>query len=96
MALTKADIVDAVVEKIGFARTQSFEIVELVFETMKKTLERGEQLKISGFGNFNVRDKRARLGRNPKTGEPMTIEARRVVTFKASPILKGKINKGSD
>ena len=94
MALTKADIVESVVSKIGFPRSQCYDIVELVFETLKLTLEKGEKVKISGFGNFTPRDKRSRLGRNPKTGQPMEITARRVVAFKASPVLKAKMNQG--
>lgn len=93
MAMTKADIVEEVVKKIGFPKSQAADIVETVFETMKETLERGEKLKISGFGNFTPRDKKTRMGRNPKTGEPMEISARRVVTFKASPVLKDKMNE---
>jgi integration host factor subunit alpha len=92
MTLTKAGLVDAVVTKLGFSRSQTYDIVETVFEIMKQCLEKGEKLKISGFGNFSPRDKRSRLGRNPKTGEPMEITARRVVTFKASPVLKNKMN----
>jgi len=93
MAMTKADIVEEVVKKIGFPKSQAADIVETVFETMKETLERGEKLKVSGFGNFTPRDKKTRMGRNPKTGEPMEISARRVVTFKASPVLKDKMNE---
>jgi len=93
MTMTKANIVEEVSRKIGgFSKTQVVEVVETVFETMKETLERGEKLKISGFGNFTPRDKRTRVGRNPKTGEAMEISARRVVTFKASPVLKAKMN----
>ena len=93
MALTKADIVETVMAKVGFSRNQTYDLVEMIFETMKQTLEKGEKLKISGFGNFSPRDKRSRLGRNPKTGESMEITARRVVTFKASPVLKNKMNE---
>ena len=93
MAMTKADIVEEVVKKIGFPKSQAADIVETVFETMKETLERGEKLKVSGFGNFTPRDKKTRMGRNPKTGEPMEISSRRVVTFKASPVLKDKMNE---
>ncbi|NMB74589.1 MAG: integration host factor subunit alpha [Myxococcales bacterium] len=90
--MTKADIVEEVFKKLGFSKSQASEIVETVFETMKETLERGEKLKISGFGNFVPRDKKTRIGRNPKTGEAIEISARRVVTFKASPVLKARMN----
>ena len=68
------------------------EIVETVFDTIKETLERGEKIKISGFGNFVVRDKNARVGRNPQTGQEITISARRVLTFKPSQVLKNALN----
>jgi integration host factor subunit alpha len=93
MAMTKANIVEEVYKKVGFSKSQAAEIVETVFETMKQVLERGEKLKISGFGNFTPRDKKTRIGRNPKTGEAIEISARRVVTFKASPVLKSKMNE---
>ncbi len=93
MAMTKANIVEEVYKKVGFSKSQAAEIVETVFETMKQVLERGEKLKISGFGNFTPRDKKTRIGRNPKTGEAIEISARRVVTFKASPVLKTKMNE---
>ncbi|RME25634.1 MAG: integration host factor subunit alpha [Deltaproteobacteria bacterium] len=91
--MTKADIVEEVYKRVGFSKGQASEIVETVFETMKQVLERGEKLKISGFGNFTPRDKKTRIGRNPKTGEAIEISARRVVTFKASPVLKKKMNE---
>ena len=92
MTLTKADLVEAVFKEIGGTRGRAIDAVEMVFETMKKVLERGERLKISGFGSFNPRDKKTRVGRNPKTGDAIQISARRVVTFKASPVLKERIN----
>jgi len=92
--MTKADIVDRVSEKTGFTKKESTDLVELVFETLKATLERGENLKISGFGNFVVKQKSDRCGRNPQTGEAITINARRILTFKPSAILKESINKG--
>ncbi|MGA9654646.1 MAG: integration host factor subunit alpha, partial [Polyangia bacterium] len=83
--MTKADIADAVYAKDGgFSKKEAIAIVETVFETVKKTLEKNEKIKISGFGNFVVRDKKARPGRNPHTGKEITISARRVLTFKAS------------
>ena len=93
MAMTKANIVEEVYKKVGFSKSQAAEIVETVFETMKQTLERGEKLKISGFGNFTPRDKKSRIGRNPKTGKAIEISARRVITFKPSPVLKQKMNE---
>ena len=93
MAMTKADIVENVYEKVGgFSKKEAAEIVETVFDTIKETLERGEKIKISGFGNFVLRDKRQRQGRNPQTGEPITITERRVLNFKASQLLKQALN----
>ena len=92
MATTKADLVDAVFKQIGGSEVRSVDAVEVVFETMKQVLESGEKLKVSRFGNFTPRDKRTRVGRNPKTGEAIEISARRVVTFKASPVLKVRMN----
>ncbi len=91
--MTKADIVEAIYEKIGFSKKESAEIVELVFDTMKGTLETGETIKISGFGNFVVRSKRPRMGRNPQTGEEIEISARKVLTFRPSQVLKAALNK---
>ena len=76
----------------GFSRKESAELVDLVFEMMKETLGKGEKIKISGFGNFVLRDKRQRPGRNPQTGDPIKISERRVLTFKASQILKMVLN----
>jgi integration host factor subunit alpha len=91
--MTKADIVEAVYEKLGgFSKKESAEIVELVFETIKETLGRGEKIKISGFGNFVVRNKRERVGRNPQTGDEIKISARKVLTFKPSQVLKNALN----
>ncbi len=91
--MTKADIVQAVYTKLGgFSKKESADLVDLVFETMKETLGRGEKIKISGFGNFVLRDKRQRQGRNPQTGEPITITERRVLNFKASQLLKQALN----
>jgi integration host factor subunit alpha len=91
--MTKADIIETVYEKVGgFSKKEAAEIVETVFDTIKETLEKGEKIKISGFGNFVVRDKNARVGRNPQTGEEITISARRVLTFKPSQVLKNALN----
>lgn len=91
--LTKADIIESVYEKIGFSKKEAADIVELVFDTLKGTLEKGEKVKISGFGNFVVRHKRPRIGRNPQTGQEIEISERKVLTFKPSQVLKSSINK---
>src|SRR5215470_10200985 len=94
--MTKAEIVQALYSKVGgFSRKESAELVDLVFEMMKETLGKGEKIKVSGFGNFVLRDKRQRPGRNPQTGEPIRISERRVLTFKASQILKQALNPRS-
>jgi integration host factor subunit alpha len=91
--MTKAEIIDCVYEKVGgFSKKESAEVVEAVFETMKDTLAEGDKVKISGFGNFVVRGKKERVGRNPQTGEPIPISARRVLTFKPSQVLKNILN----
>ena len=94
--MTKADIVQAVYSKVGgFSKKESADLVDLVFETLKETLGRGEKVKISGFGNFVLRDKRQRQGRNPQTGEPIVITQRRVLSFKASQLLKQALNEAA-
>ncbi len=91
--LTKADLAQSVQAGVeGLGRKQSVELVDLVFETMKETLGRGEKIKISGFGNFALRDKEARQGRNPQTWQPMKIDARRVLTFRPSQLLRDDLN----
>lgn len=92
--MTKADIVERIHQKIGFSKKESAEMVETVFSIIKNTLETGEKIKIAGFGNFIVKQKADRRGRNPQTGEDLTIHARRILTFKPSPILKKSINQG--
>lgn len=92
MAMTKADIVEALYEKVGFSKKEAADLVELVFETIKNTLSQGQKIKISGFGNFVVRDKRSRIGRNPQTGESIEISARRVLTFRPSQVLRAEVN----
>src|SRR3989344_8141240 len=94
--MTKAEIIEQIYEKVGFSKKESAEIVELVLDTMKQTLERGEKIKISGFGNFVVRKKRPRIGRNPQTGEEIEISARRVLTFRPSQVLKAALNKDEE
>lgn len=91
--MTKADIIERVCEEVGgFSKKEAADVVELVFEMMKDTLAAGEKIKISGFGNFVVRDKNSRPGRNPQTGEQIVIDARRVLTFKPSNVLKAALN----
>ncbi len=91
--MTKAEIIDAVYEKVGgFSKKEAAEVVEAMFDTMKEVLAEGEKIKISGFGNFVVRDKSERWGRNPQTGEPIPISARSVLTFKPSQVLKTALN----
>jgi len=92
MTLTKRDIVEQVCNEIGFPKNQSFEIVEALMELIKKTLESGEDVMISGFGKFCVKEKKERKGRNPATGENMMLRPRRVVTFRCSGQLRDKIN----
>ena len=92
MTLTKADIIDTVYNNCGCSKTESTKLVESTLETIKKHLESGEDILISGFGKFYVNKKNERKGRNPATGNDLTLGARRVVTFKCSPVLKEKIN----
>ena len=93
--MTKADIVEKVCDQVGgFSKKEAADLVDQVFDTMKVVLETGEKIKISGFGNFVVRDKKPRPGRNPQTGQEITIEARRVLTFKPSNVLKTALNEG--
>jgi len=92
--MTKADLVEIVYEKVGgLSKKESQDIVETIFDTMKEILKNGEKIKISGFGNFILRDKRPRKGRNPQTGDDIQITARRVLTFRPSQILKAHINE---
>jgi integration host factor subunit alpha len=90
--LTRADLADAVVRKIGLPRNESQELVELVLSEISVTLSRGENVKLSSFGSFGVRDKGRRIGRNPKTGEEVPITPRRVLIFRPSNIMKDRIN----
>ena len=95
--MTKTEIVDKVNEKLGFSKKDCADVVESLFEIIKDILENGldTKIKISGFGNFVVRQKKARIGRNPHTGQSIEISARKVLTFKASQILKEAVNRGS-
>lgn len=90
--MTKADLVEKIQTANGFSKKESTDILEAVFSIMKTTLESGEKLKISGFGSFEVKQKADRRGRNPQTGEVITIEARRILTFKPSGVLRDAIN----
>ena len=90
--MTKADIVSTLYEKIGLSKKETAHIVEVVLETIKENLEKGEKIKLAGFGNFVVRRKVARKGCNPKTGEEIEISRRRVVTFRPSQILRKVAN----
>ncbi len=92
MTLTKADIIDAVHSNLGHSRAHSAEVVECLLEIIKRTLANGEDVLISGFGKFCVKNKKKRRGRNPRTGEDMVLGSRRVVTFKWSSMLRDKIN----
>lgn len=92
--LTRADLTDAVVSELGLGRQECAGLVDRTLELVAAALERGEPVKLSGFGVFQVRDKRARMGRNPKTGEPAAIVPRRVISFRASQLMKVKIDAG--
>ena len=90
--MTKADIIARIYEKVGFSKQQATDVVEATFEIIKGHLEKGEKVKISGFGNFVVREKQERIGRNPQTGAQIKISARRVLTFRPSQVLKAVLN----
>jgi len=90
--MTKAEIITQTYEKVGFSKKDATDVVEATFDIIKDCLERGEKVKISGFGNFVVNTKRPRKGRNPQTGDEIVIEGRKVLTFKASQILKKSLN----
>ena len=91
MTLTKAELADLLFEKVGFNKREAKDMVESFFEEVRTALENGHGVKLSGFGNFQLRDKPQRPGRNPRTGESIPIKARNVVTFHASPKLKGVV-----
>ena len=91
--MTKVDIIENIYEKVGFSKKEVAKIVESVFDIIKESLQKEEKIKISGFGNFVVRRKRLRRGRNPQTGDDIEIGARRILTFKPSQVLKASINK---
>jgi len=90
--MTKAEIITRIYEKIGFSKKDATDVVEATFDIIKSCLEKSEKVKISGFGNFVVNTKRPRKGRNPQTGDEIVIVGRKVLTFKASQILKKSLN----
>ena len=92
--LTRADLADAVVQKVGLPRNESQELVELVLDQIATSLARGDSVKLSSFGSFGVRQKGQRIGRNPKTGKEVPITPRRVLVFRPSNIMKDRINAG--
>jgi integration host factor subunit alpha len=94
MALTKHHIVDTVYSKLGLPKNKAVDVVESLLEIIKKNLENGEDVLISGFGKFCVKEKRQRRGRNPQTSQEMMLRGRRVVTFRCSGVLRDKINRG--
>lgn len=91
MTLTKAELAESLITELGMNKRDSKELVDYLFEEVRSTLENGKSVKISGFGNFELRDKSQRPGRNPKTGQDVAISARRVVTFKAGQKLKARV-----
>jgi integration host factor subunit alpha len=91
MALTKAEMAEALFNQLGLNKREARELVDLFFEEVRAALSSGEQVKLSGFGNFDLRDKNPRPGRNPKTGEEIPITARRVVTFRPGQKLKARV-----
>ena len=90
--MTKADIIDSICEEIGFSKRESAKIVENMLDIIKETLENGENVKLSGFGCFNTKYKKARRGRNPQTGEEMIISARRVLSFRVGDVFRDELN----
>lgn len=92
MTLTKAKIVDTIHNELGFPKNRSAELIEILLEQIKNTLEKGEDVLISGFGKFCIKQKKERRGRNPATGDDMMLTQRRVVTFRCSHLLREKIN----
>ncbi len=90
--MTKIDLAQKINEALGYTKKYSMELVDQVFDILKDTLAEGEKIKISGFGNFMIKEKKTRRGRNPQTGEEIIIEARKVLTFKSSQVLRKAIN----
>jgi len=93
--VTKAEIAKVVHERVGLSKKESGQIVDVVLDVVRKALEQGEDVKLSGFGHLIIRNKRPRRGRNPKTGDEITISSRRVVTFRASQLLKKQVRGGN-
>jgi integration host factor subunit alpha len=93
MALTKAELAENLFSVLGINKRESKDLVEIFFEEVRLLLEQGQQIRLSGFGNFNLRDKKERPGRNPKTGRDVPITSRRVVTFRAGQKLKARVEK---
>ncbi|WP_299558280.1 integration host factor subunit alpha [uncultured Sulfitobacter sp.] len=93
--LTRMDLSEAVFREVGLSRNESAQLVETVLDEMSDALVRGEQVKISSFGTFSIRDKSARIGRNPKTGEEVPINPRRVLTFRPSHLMKDRVADGN-
>ena len=94
--MTKINIVENICEKVGYSKKEVAKIVETVFDMIKETLQRDDRILVSGFGNFVIRNKRARRGRNPQTGDSIEITPRRILTFKPSPLLKARLNRQGD
>jgi len=92
--MTKADLIEAIQDNADMTKADAFDVLEGLLEIIKTTLEAGEYLKIANFGKFEVQQKNARVGRNPQTGEAITIEPRQIVTFKAAPLLKKCLTNG--
>ena len=93
--MTKAELVDLIYERVGSSKKEAGEVVEQIFTIIRESLCHGDKVKISGFGSFVVNEKKARRGRNPQTGEPITIESRRVLSFKPSQVLKELVQNGN-
>lgn len=91
--MTKVDIIENIYEKVGFSKKEVSKIVESVFDIIKESLQQEDKIKISGFGNFVIRKKRSRRGRNPQTGNDIEISPRRILTFKPSQVLKSSLNR---
>ncbi|MGY6696492.1 MAG: integration host factor subunit alpha [Roseinatronobacter sp.] len=94
--LTRMDLTEAVFREVGLSRNESSDLVDSVLQHVSDALVRGEQVKISSFGTFSIRDKNARIGRNPKTGEEVPISPRRVLTFRPSHLMKERVAEGNE
>ncbi len=90
--MKKFDLITAISDTIGYSQKESYRIIDMVFDIMKDTLEAGEQVLVSGFGSWEVKEKKPRRGRNPQTGEDLLLAERRVVRFRMSPVLKERMN----